>query len=454
MADEEDSYRVAILGAWQVGKTTLASTLMTKTSFTEALRVWTSLKDELIQQDCKHYNLQELLDELQHVTSESMYLWFPDGHISPYLVGRVQQWIEAKTGESWDWYPLNSYPRHDQQSRWEWEPWNEVVLRWKCNCGDVRWAIIPDHILLRSFATFSVSGPGNVKSKPGRTAAGQKAASAGGPSHGSGASTNAAGSAGAWPTQPASGSAGPHAGSRLQAAVRQVTAPQSSWVLFLVRRGSNFRLSHLNTSSISCHDFFAALRTTYLGLRGRMRAWFSVWQYSHCDFYMCEKFEEDEVAPRKRDSFPDASDPFYQFTPRPMDRIPPISRHEFYRRFHTCLETTKKYHVHHMCKVMRGHTRGVLHLLPQRTQELELGGDKRELFWGLYAREAVSLQRVLAYNAVCLFPVLGFFFAWLFGGFGSASDLQNASVPIGLMASLLSLFWSLFLSSLQFGRSN
>lgn len=108
---------------------------MTKTSFTEALRVWASLKDELIQQECKYYNLQELLDELQHVTSESMYLWFPDGHISPYLVSRVQQWIEAKTGESWDWYPLNSYPRHDQQSRWEWEPWNEVVLRWKCVSG-------------------------------------------------------------------------------------------------------------------------------------------------------------------------------------------------------------------------------------------------------------------------------------------------------------------------------
>ncbi|KAK6856480.1 hypothetical protein PG995_006667 [Apiospora arundinis] len=426
--------------------------LTTVTSLTDVLRVSIRLK-HYSQPEIEYYNLQELHDELEHVTSESMYLWFPDGHISPYLVGRVQQWIEAKTGESWDWYPLNSYPRNDQQSRREWESRDEVMLRWKCNCGDIRWAIIPEYILLRSFGNFSVLGPGNVKSKSGHTATGQNAASAGRSSHGSGAPINVAGSAGALPTQPASGSVGPHAGSSLQTAARQVTTPQFSWVLFLVRRGSTFRLSHLNASSISCHDFFAALRATYLGLRGRMRAWFSVWQYSHCDFYMCEKFEEDEVAPRKRDSFPDASDPFYQFRPRPMDRIPPISPHEFYRRFHTCFETTKRYHVHHTCKVMRGHTRDVLHLLPQRTRELELGGDKREHFWGLYAREAVSLQRVLIYNAVCLFPVLGFFFAWLFGGFGSATDLQNASVPIGLMTSLLSLFWSLFLSSLQFGRS-
>ncbi|KAK8073978.1 hypothetical protein PG994_004877 [Apiospora phragmitis] len=136
-----------------------------------------------------------------------------------------------------------------------------------------------------------------------------------------------------------------------------------------------------------------------------------------------------------------------------MDLVPPISRHEFYRRFYICFEPTKRYHLHHTCKVLRGHSHDVLDRLPKRTQELELGGGKREQFWGLYGQEIVSLQRVLVYNAVCLLPVLAFVFAWLFG-LGSATDLQSAGVPIGIMTALLSLFWSLFLGSLQFGRSH
>ncbi|KAK8070734.1 hypothetical protein PG997_010937 [Apiospora hydei] len=110
---------------------------------------------------------------------------------------------------------------------------------------------------------------------------------------------------------------------------------------------------------------------------------------------MCEKFEEQEFAPAQKDSFPESSDSVYQFTPRPMDLVPLISRHEFYRRFYTCFETSKRYHLHHTCKVLRGHSHDVLDRLPKRTLELEPGGDKRETFWGLYAQDAVSLQRVL-----------------------------------------------------------
>ncbi|KAK8067758.1 hypothetical protein PG996_006870 [Apiospora saccharicola] len=165
---------------------------------------------------------------------------------------------------------------------------------------------------------------------------------------------------------------------------------------------------------------------------------------------MCEKFEDHEFSPTQKDSFPESSDHSYQFTPRPMDMVPSISKHEFYRRFYTCSEATKRYHLHHTCKLLQGHSHDVLHRLPRRTQELEPGGDKRERFWGLYAREAVSLRRVLIYNLICILPVLAFFFTWLFG-IGSATDLQNASVPIGVITALMSLFWSLFLGSLQFG---
>lgn len=64
--------------------------------------------------------------------------------------------------------------------------------------------------------------------------------------------------------------------------------------------------------------------------------------------------------------------------------------------------------------MLRGHSHNVLQRLPRRTQELESGGDKRERFWGHHAREAVSLQQVLMYKLICIFPVLAFFFAWVF----------------------------------------
>ena len=35
--------------------------------------------------------------------------------------------------------------------------------------------------------------------------------------------------------------------------------------------------------------------------------------------------------------------------------------------------------------------------------------DKREDFWGIYAREIISLRWVLFYNFICLLPMLAFF---------------------------------------------
>jgi hypothetical protein len=48
-------------------------------------------------------------------------------------------------------------------------------------------------------------------------------------------------------------------------------------------------------------------------------------------------------------------------------------------------------------------------------------------------------------------PLLIFFVAWVVPS-GPGTDLQNPSVPFSIMATMLSLFWSLFLSSLQFGK--
>lgn len=57
-------------------------------------------------------------------------------------------------------------------------------------------------------------------------------------------------------------------------------------ILLLVRTGRDYKLSQIDVSVLSCNQFFSRLRTSYLGLRGFLRTYFSVWRYSHCDFYM------------------------------------------------------------------------------------------------------------------------------------------------------------------------
>jgi hypothetical protein len=83
--------------------------------------------------------------------------------------------------------------------------------------------------------------------------------------------------------------------------------------------------------------------------------------------------------------------------------------------------------------------------------QLDENSEERKSFWGIYAREIVCLRWVLFYNLVCMLPLLWFFFMWIFP-WGHRSDLQDASVLITMMIGMLSVFWSTFLGSLQFGK--
>ncbi|KAL2851635.1 hypothetical protein BJX68DRAFT_235427 [Aspergillus pseudodeflectus] len=136
-----------------------------------------------------------------------------------------------------------------------------------------------------------------------------------------------------------------------------------------------------------------------------------------------------------------------------MENIPPISEHEFTKRFYACHNPRPLLHLHHKCKRLGAHSDDILKFLPKKRTELEEAGDKREDFWGIYAREIISLRWIIFYNFVCVLPLLAFFVAWIILQ-GHGTDLQNPSIPISIMVSMLSLFWSIFLSSLQFGKSH
>lgn len=56
-------------------------------------------------------------------------------------------------------------------------------------------------------------------------------------------------------------------------------------VLFLAKQGGDYRLAQICVSNMTCHTFFSTMKKEYFRLRGVLRSWFSVWRYSHCDFY-------------------------------------------------------------------------------------------------------------------------------------------------------------------------
>jgi hypothetical protein len=140
--------------------------------------------------------------------------------------------------------------------------------------------------------------------------------------------------------------------------------------------------------------------------------------------------------------------------------MPPISEYEFNKRFYLSgmvgILHRHPFHRQSKCKCgklkRKEYCRDVIELLPKKLSQLDESSEQREIFWGIYAQEAVSLMRVLLYNLFCAIPLFWFFFMWMFK-WGHRGDLQDAAVPLSLMTGMLSIFWSTFLGSLRFGRN-
>jgi hypothetical protein len=161
------------------------------------------------------------------------------------------------------------------------------------------------------------------------------------------------------------------------------------------------------------------------------------------------KYDDEQFAPVESE-FPDSNNLQYHYEPKPMRPVPPITAHEFSRRFHACYRPRP--HLHswfHRCNRPCS-SRNVLPLIPQRNARLEVCGEQREEFWGILARERRSFFRVAIYNGICILPCVIFFFMWLFA-WGHTSDLQNASAPLIVTFTALAMFWSfVFMSSPAF----
>ncbi|KAM7208690.1 hypothetical protein V8F06_014931, partial [Rhypophila decipiens] len=196
----------------------------------DLIATW-SRKDHKYHAHVSRYGLSNLAAELQYIDPHQLRFYDDedDRRYAPETINCFQNAVERWTRESWDWSPLPPCSRPLKNGR-------ETRVRWKCTCGEERWA----------------------------------------------------------------------------------------------------ELAQIPVAELSSHIFFSTLREKYFQLRGFLRSWLSVWRYAHCDFYKACKFDDHEFVPKQKDSFPDARNTDYIYQPRPIDSIPPISKHEFQRRFYAC----------------------------------------------------------------------------------------------------------------------
>jgi hypothetical protein len=143
-------------------------------------------------------------------------------------------------------------------------------------------------------------------------------------------------------------------------------------------------------------------------------------------------------------SIPDPGDVNYRYSPKPAES-PPITEHEFRRRFNACYDRClasriSAFRHFHKCRSPCRHSQDALSRIPKRLRDLEESGDKREIFWGIIAKDRISVVKVVIYHILILCAPFLFCFLWLFS-WGHSGDLQNASVPAVMTVSLLSMFW-------------
>lgn len=149
---------------------------------------------------------------------------------------------------------------------------------------------------------------------------------------------------------------------------------------------------------------------------------------------------------------PSEHDDEYHYRPKPAYSAP-ITRHVFRHYFYGCYDSGTLSHRFHTsiplvpnCRV-RNPPSELLDFFPKRDRSVAEAAqsDKVEVCYGLLARECRSFFRVVMYLFVTMAPAFWFVFAWLFE-WGNSGDLQDATVPITLMVSAVSLLWAVVYS--------
>lgn len=142
----------------------------------------------------------------------------------------------------------------------------------------------------------------------------------------------------------------------------------------------------------------------------------------------------------------------YQYRLRPTYSAP-ITKHIFQHYFYGCYDSETRMHRLHAslplmpaCRI-RNPASELLDYFPKRDRKVAASAqsDKVEVCYGLVARECRSFHRVVVYLLLFMAPAFWFIFAWLFQ-WGNEGDLQDATIPITLMLTSVSVLWAVVYS--------
>uniref|UniRef100_A0A4E9E9G8 Uncharacterized protein n=1 Tax=Gibberella zeae TaxID=5518 RepID=A0A4E9E9G8_GIBZA len=362
------------------------------------------------------HHITEVISELSYSKPKTINL-SEYGGIS-WIRKSMASLMAALPGE-WDWWPLNE-PRRQPLP-------NCATLTWTCVCGDIRREVVP-----KTFArgvikireqTLPMSSPPCI-APPEVSMADTKPSPTPSGSH----------SLHIYP-QKSMQDPTPFTRTSIVSDALPVTISMPStsrYIMFFVNSGG-LQLRPIESKSLCNEQLFCQLRAEYRQAKGWFKTWFGLMTFSHCDFHQFEQWHEKRYCER-RSGVPPLCDKDYYYQPRPLDE-PPLSRHEFYDRFHGRIDSEA-------CIVTRQRICNECDAVDRIPQKKELGsfiGEKRPRFYGIIAREKKSGLRVVVYILVSCIPGLMFFFLWLFW---KRESLQEASVLLMLSFSLLGILYA------------
>ncbi|KAJ3529870.1 hypothetical protein NM208_g9566 [Fusarium decemcellulare] len=399
------------------------------------------LANEAVQFALAHLDLSVLPDQLRQVMQLASWdsIQFST-EINLSTSDKIKSFLEDQTGSSWNWWPLKPLKRAIQEGH--------IRMDWQCHCGKhFSNDVTPTESLLIDKISRcldrAITFPGVVTHA--RYDSLQRFAN-----WFKGSSETVLPVSILSSQQPQGQSQSPPApansSNAQQPSVTGTTTQNSAEslekdalrILFGVPMGrKTHHIVPIPASQGSGAKVFPSLQREYKRSRGRWKALFSFWQFSHCNFVKFEAFARKRAVACGND-LPTANNTDYDYTPKPPQAsMPPIHPHIFEVAFNSCGDgKCSKLLPFHDCYEF-DETSYVTRIPKKKTPfGFEAG---QPTVWGLEARHSISALHVVLYHLLILIPP---FVVWAWWQKNHPDDIQSASVPMTVVIASISMFWS------------
>ncbi|KAK1830807.1 hypothetical protein QBC39DRAFT_104086 [Podospora conica] len=339
-----------------------------------------------------------VVSELEYSRPENLVI---ESHNELSMIEKFQHGVESFSGEAWIWKPL-SRPRPIIRP-------GESRLGWACACRDYRWVALPREFSSRLSSFLQdyplTHKPVQLVEYPAQvhTASGQ-ASSTYQPAQSSASPANS-------PSQPSSNSSqqqqSPQADSPPGPSEENTTPDERDRYMFLMSRLGWLELDVLEkTQHLNTKRFAHKLLSTHRARKGWWRYWFSIYEFSHCEFVQFERFRRDRYSSRGYGLPPDNAE--YYFVKDTNRTPPPITPEEFKDLYQLAYRQGKPSVTELPVFVDYGFSTGTVDRIPQRYQEFKKNRPDREVFWGLMIVQRRSLAMTVLYILLSMSPSIAF----------------------------------------------